>query len=422
MTCQVSSGCWVMVVRLACILNSHLISLDKEYYQVYGKLKDKKISVFNNQVALRHKRIYDKLGYYYPNISPDNCECSYRNKFNKLTKFGLEDSYKVLFPKEIKTFTLDDPSLYFIHVGKSTIGHAYEVPKRYQYMYEEKQEMNICMVIDNNYIKQTLVLIQNLKEIDNNVKTIYLLGWNVSDENRYLLQNQSNMFCTVKVINVLDYYLNLCIRAGGYERDKNRYTVPPTGLLKFCIGDILKNLDKVLYLDGDIIINSSLNEFYDINIENVYCAAVPDIGSVSMVGKALFKVMQKNPYYFNSGVMLLNLKKMRENKMMSKLFKIKESLSDRSLMDQDALNIGFDRKIILLPCKFNYLRSIDTNLKNKTITLADVNKLYKTNYKTISELQDSKNITIFHFAGPTKPWKPELDIWKKRLNRCLIKM
>lgn len=409
-------------IRLACILNSHLISIDNKYYQVYGKLKDKKISVFNNQVALRHKRIYDKLGYYYPNISPDNCECSYRNKFNKFTKFGLENSYRVLFPKEIKAFTLDDPSLYFIHVGKSTIGHSYEVPKRYRYMYEENSEMNICMVIDNNYINQTLALIQNLKEIDNIPKIIYLLGWNVSDENRYLLQSQSNMFCTVKVIGVLDYYLNLCIKVGGYERDKNRYTVPPTGLLKFCIGDILRNVDKVLYLDGDILINSSLKTLYDANIENVYCAAVPDIGSVTMVGKALFRIMQKNPHYFNSGVMLLNLKKIRKDGMMSKLFKIKETLPDRSLMDQDALNIGFDKKILLLPCRFNYLRSIDTNLKNGTISLSDINRLYKTQYKTIFELQDPKNIVIFHFAGPTKPWKPELEIWKKRLNRCLMKI
>ena len=93
--------------------------------------------IFNNQCGLRHKRIYDFLGYNKENCSGDDQEEYIRDRYNKMTNFGQK--YKVLWPKELKKDSMDDPSLYFIHVGKSVSGHNwYGVPQRYKWIYEKK--------------------------------------------------------------------------------------------------------------------------------------------------------------------------------------------------------------------------------------------------------------------------------------------
>ena len=409
----------IAIIRMASILSSHTKEAEDGYLLVYGSEADKKISVFNNQVALRHRRVYKQLGYYYPNISPDDCECAYRNRFNEYTDFGTKN-LRVLFPSDIPLHTLDDPDMYFIHCGVSTIGHTkYLVPARYEHFYSDTQ-INICFVMDNNYTEQILAIIQNIKETTTCQKTIYVLAWDVSGENKTMIENLSNNLCRVVVKTVLPYYIKQCMDAGGYERDKKRYTVPPTGLLKFCIPDILKDIDKVLYIDGDMTIHSSLEELFNIDVSGFYCAAVPDIGSITMVGRPLCKIMQGDKNYFNSGMMLMNLVRLRKDKMMGKLFKIKKGLTDRSLMDQDALNVGFKGHVKLLPCRYNYLHGITTSLKNKALTLEQINGLYGTKYKYLEQLQDPENILIYHYAGWTKPWRPRQEEWERRLTRAKI--
>lgn len=74
-----------------------------------------------NQVALRHRRLYDKCGLYKDNCHPDESEGDMRTRFNKTS--GLY----VLWPSEFPTNTMSDSRLPFLHFGESTIGHDYDV-------------------------------------------------------------------------------------------------------------------------------------------------------------------------------------------------------------------------------------------------------------------------------------------------------
>ena len=89
----------------------------------------------------------------------------------------------------------------------------------------------------------------------------------------------------------------------------------PSALLKFKISEILANYDKIIYLDGDILVQKDLTELYNIDIDGYYVAAVDDTGKIYHKKD----VYAKYPNYFNSGVMLLNLKKCREDNISSKL-------------------------------------------------------------------------------------------------------
>ena len=395
------------MIRLAACLHTHVTPYDENYWMMFGRKNDGHTSVLNNQVALRHRRLHELVGFYPENAKPDSCELRLRDKFNRETDFGWE-KMRILFPRGLALHTLDDPSLYFIHIGESTVGHDhYTVPDRYV---KGQDPIEICMIGDRGYQNVLRVLIENIKEIEPRKVNIRIIGWNFSNEDIELFKKHSDGNVTVYAVNVTSYYTGKCLEIGGYKREQGRYTVPPTGLLKFYLPEILDGLDKTLYIDGDILVRKPLGELFDTDISSVYCAAVPDIGSVTMVGAERFKIMQGDSSYFNSGVLLLNLKLLREDNVPQYLYEIKKNLTDRSLMDQDALNIGFRGKTKLLPCKYNYLRGIDTSAMNGKIGVSKVNKLYGTNYATIEAA--SEDAVIYHFAGPTKPWRPMLPEWR----------
>ena len=162
--------------------------------------------------------------------------------------------------------------------------------------------------------------------------------------------------------------------------------------LKFYLPDLILNQDKVLYLDSDIIIQKDLADLFKINIEDYYVGAVKDIKQTDN------NLNIKN--YFNSGVMLLNLKLMRGNNTSTALMDIRKSLK-LTFMDQDCYNIFFDKKVKLLPVIYNCFYILLLQHKNK-YTLEYINKCFGTNYSSLNNIK--RDSYIIHLAGDDKPW------------------
>lgn len=100
---------------------------------------DVKTWLFVNQVFLVHKRIHNVLGWYIDGKDADKTEVDFREKYNRYSRNGKARQY-VLVPREMKWRTYDDSSLWFIHIGKSTLGHGiYQPPIRYQWLYDPKE-------------------------------------------------------------------------------------------------------------------------------------------------------------------------------------------------------------------------------------------------------------------------------------------
>lgn len=99
--------------------------------------------------------------------------------------------------------------------------------------------------------------------------------------------------------------------------------------------------DKILYLDIDIMFNRDINLLYSIDVSEVEYAAARD-----HYGKYLI-----NPNYVNAGVMLWNLKKMRETGL---LVNARDLIRKKKLTfaDQSAI-IRSTTKKKMLPQKFN---------------------------------------------------------------------
>ena len=99
--------------------------------------------------------------------------------------------------------------------------------------------------------------------------------------------------------------------------------------------------DKILYLDADIMFNRDIHLLYDIDVTDYEYAAARD-----HYGKYLI-----NPNYVNAGVLLFNLKKMKETGLLQEA---REWIRKQKLVfaDQSAI-IRFTTKKKMLPQKFN---------------------------------------------------------------------
>jgi len=129
----------------------------------------------------------------------------------------------------------------------------------------------------------------------------------------------------------------------------NTYT--PFAFLRLFADSIKELPEKIIYLDTDIMVAGDIKELFDVNIDNYEIAAVKD-----NLGKWFIA-----PKYFNSGVLLMNLKTIKQTHL---LHKVKQLCQTKKMAfpDQTALN-KLATKVLYLPRKFNEQHK----LKNDTI-------------------------------------------------------
>ena len=143
------------------------------------------------------------------------------------------------------------------------------------------------------------------------------------------------------------------------------------------------NVTKIIYLDSDIIVNLDIAELWQVDLGDNVLAAVSEIENGTDL-KKLFALCRdgfvKWEDYFNSGVLLINLKKFRDAKnVMLDGLKFVSQHDDYQFLDQDILNYCFTRQRIKLPVKFN------------------------TFVKFARKRGDTLTNSIYHFAGESLP-------------------
>ncbi len=268
----------------------------------------------------------------------------------------------------------------------------------------DSKEKNIAYICDDNYVIPTLVSIKSITEnhplSDKFRYAIYICTWNISDENYKLLSSlgTENTKVCIQTVDIHEYAEQISqIQQGTY--------VTPTALMKFELPLILSEIDEVLYLDSDIIINQSLDSIFEYDLTNYALAAVFDIVYYKAVTPLEVQKEVRPEFYFNAGVMLLNLKAFREKNISELLWKSKLSSNyDPSeklkLMDQNALNKVLASTCLPLPIRFNCPIQ---RISHADANMASVNRLYGTSYlKPMELLEDA--VAIHYIGRKTKPW------------------
>lgn len=158
------------------------------------------------------------------------------------------------------------------------------------------------------------------------------------------------------------------------------------------ISSLKPDLDKILFLDADMIITSSLAELYSLDLKNNYIAAVVDPG-VKLQYEYTIKHKEKFPdRRFNTGLMLINLEKWRLDNIEQKLLEGMKWYSKYYYMwpDQNVMNMVFKDYILELPAKYNCCPL-----------------LAQRGYYQQEGLEEEalQNPIVIHFCGTPKPWE-----------------
>lgn len=213
-------------------------------------------------------------------------------------------------------------------------------------------DMNILYCGDAGIAHGLLVSILSILKYNTEPLHIYIVTINYkstksfSDKStRFLngLVKKTNSESFVKKIDATDVFVkNLPTKNMG-----SYFT--PCSMLRLYIDKIpeLARLDRILYLDYDVVCRKNLQEFYDTNLEGIEAAGVLDI-----YGKNFYHYRGiLNFDYMNSGVMLFNIPECLKSNMFSKTVKL---CTERWMMlaDQAALNKSIEKRK-LMPRKYN---------------------------------------------------------------------
>lgn len=159
------------------------------------------------------------------------------------------------------------------------------------------------------------------------------------------------------------------------------------------------DLDRVLYLDPDIVIINSVDRLYNIDLQDKYFAASTHLFELMQTVNRVRLKMPAKAVYINSGVMLINLKKMREEQQVEQVLEYYRNNKIRiRLFDQDILNgLYYEQTLVIDPLLYN--------LDERYYKLHNLNPNNKDN--KIDHQWVADNTVVIHFCGKTKPWNEE---------------
>ena len=260
-----------------------------------------------------------------------------------------------------------------------------------RFMMDENKNLNVipvAFICDENFVMPTCVaatsLIKNAGETT--FYDIFIIMAECSVESERKILELKSADCEIHIIRrSLEQYSEI----------KQLAHISKACLLKFEVSNIVDQYDKVIYLDGDIIVRGDLLPLYEIEFKDEYAAGVKDLDSI---------VEDKGN--INAGIMLFNAKKIRDEGILPILIQTRKELGDRASMDQQTYNIVFQNKYIYLPIQFNCIASklVGTEHKKRysMLTTEKLNRVYNTDYKSNFEVVN--DALIIHFATSYKPW------------------
>lgn len=254
--------------------------------------------------------------------------------------------------------------------------------------------MEIVCSTDNNYVMPTGVMLTSLFENNKGENIcVHVLDGGLADESKSQLNDIANKYSQhivyYKINDELfkDFPIDNANQACHIHSMATYYRLYMSKILP-------ENIDKIIYLDGDLLVLDSLKSLWDMNLDGYALAAVPDPFNNRVDHyNSLRYPMELG--YFNAGVLLVNLRYWRDNNVLVDFLDlIKEHPERLTSHDQDVLNYTFRNKKLTLPLKYNMMPEY--------LYRKEFNNMLWSFEEEISEGQ--KNPVIVHFTFVPKPW------------------
>ncbi len=247
---------------------------------------------------------------------------------------------------------------------------------------------HILVTLDRNYLKVLSVMLYSLSQSDpEGVYTVYVVNNTLTEED---FASLSALLPRTELVNVRvpeDLLQNAPV--------SDRY---PTEMYYrlFAARYLPQQLERILYLDPDLVVLHSLRSLYQIDFDSKLFAAASHIESRTFRELNRRRLhLSEHAKYLNSGVMMMNLALLRKESPQTIIDYIQSHKATLLLPDQDVLNALYaDRTIPLDPLVYNLGEKY---LRLKNLHLPPAEKL------TLDWVRS--NTAIVHYYGRNKPWK-----------------
>ncbi|MES2426942.1 MAG: glycosyltransferase family 8 protein [Bacteroidota bacterium] len=266
----------------------------------------------------------------------------------------------------------------------------------------DKKTISIVVASDNFYVILVAAL---LKSIELNHKTdehidFYIIDDGISNKNRKRIEEVADSkLITIKWVmskDVIPTDVQVPIDNSGF---------PLTVYLRlFCPLIVDKGVDKIIYMDVDIIVKDDISNLWNINLGDYTIAAVQDVAKTvdcEWAGIPNYKALgiPAGSKYFNAGVSVINVNKWRDGNIGNKVIEALHLHKKHVILgDQYGLNVVFANKWLELDPKWNWFAFAE-NANPSLIHFLDIKPIFKT-YNS----QEAFKEEFFKYLSYT-PWK-----------------
>lgn len=159
---------------------------------------------------------------------------------------------------------------------------------------------------------------------------------------------------------------------------------PVETYFRLVLADVLHDVDRILYFDIDILVNGSIKDLWELDLKGSCIAgAIEKDNYMYFPEHAASLGLTPEHTYFNAGILLLDLKNMRERHLSETLLHLAiEKAEQLRFCDQDLLNMFFKDEVVLFDVKYNY-----------------------SSWQMFNEPNEPSDVPIAHFNGSEKPWR-----------------
>jgi len=212
-----------------------------------------------------------------------------------------------------------------------------------------KNTIHIALTFDEKYITPFFVVLTSI--FSNNPNSQFQVhaiatGVSLAEKDRirtFVQQHQSKIFfyeVNTKQLQGLVVPENSHLSLAMYYRLFLPFLVP-------------EPIEKLLYLDTDIVVIGSLKELYHTNLYNLSFGAVPEVSATK--NRPDLGIYEED-IYFNSGVLLMNIPEWKKQRITEKALQyVQENPEKLIYPDQDALNVVVANQYYKLSGKYNVL-------------------------------------------------------------------
>lgn len=246
-----------------------------------------------------------------------------------------------------------------------------------------KKGIPIFLSADNNYAPFVATTIASICDNTKSFCDFYVLDSGITNNNKESickLKEQFNNFS----IEFISIDPNKEFKTINYYNASNYITISTYN--RFLIPQLKPELNKVLYLDVDIVVLGDIAELYAESLDGYALGAIWDNNRkyFNTDTKNLIE-LSDNYKYFNAGILIIDIQKWNNMNILESLFEIEKKYKEKILhADETILNKYFDNKYKILPIKYNYTD-------------------YDAKFNTLN------NVIIRHFARKVKPWHIQPD-------------